>query len=69
MAEAMQGQRLEARIAEQNFQRPTGSRIALADDREIGTDVIKHRGEGQLAAAGVCRPISLRSRSIVSVLR
>ena len=36
---------VQSRIAEQNFQRPTGSRIALADDREIGTDVIKHRGE------------------------
>jgi hypothetical protein len=45
MTQAVQGQRLEARIAEQNFQRPTGSRIALADDREIGTDVIKHRWE------------------------
>ena len=38
MTEAVQGQRLEAWITEQNFQRPTGGRIALADDREVGAE-------------------------------
>ena len=37
------GGRSPAGIAAHNFQPATGSRITLADDREVGTDVIKHR--------------------------
>ena len=69
MAEAMQGDGMETRVAEQDLQPVTGCRVALADNREIGSDLIKHSVMGQLAAAGVCSPISLRSCSIVSVLR
>ena len=43
MADSVQADRLETGIAAHNFQPATGGRITLADDREVGTDVIKHR--------------------------
>ena len=43
MADSVQADRLEAGIAAHDLQPAAGSRITLANDREVGTDVIKHR--------------------------
>jgi hypothetical protein len=43
MAEAVQADGVEARVAKQHLQPPTSSRVALANDGEIGSDLIKHR--------------------------
>ena len=43
MAEAVQADGVEAWVAKQHLQPPTSSRVALANDGEIGSDLIKHR--------------------------
>jgi hypothetical protein len=40
----MQADGLKSGVAEHNLQPPTGRRVALADDCEIGSDLIEHRG-------------------------
>jgi hypothetical protein len=42
MAEAMQRQGVQARVAEQDFQRAAGRRIALFDDRQVGLQCLEH---------------------------
>ena len=51
MADSVQADRLEAADNKTGSPASHGQPDALADDREVGTDVIKH--VGQLAAAGV----------------
>ena len=53
VADAVQTDGLESGVAAHNFQPSTGSRITLADDREVGADVIKHR-KGGSAGGGRC---------------
>ena len=42
MTEPMQGQSLKTGVAEQDFKQSTSSGVSLADDRQIGTDVMEH---------------------------
>jgi hypothetical protein len=53
MAEAVQADGVKAWVAKQHLQPPTSRRVALANDGEIGSDLIKHR----LGSAGGCRDL------------
>ena len=55
MAEAVQADGVKSWVAKQHLQPPASSRVALANDGEIGSDLIKHRrgsagGRGGLKA-------------------
>jgi hypothetical protein len=43
MAKAVQADGVKAWVAKQHLEPPTSSRVALANDGEIGSDLIKHR--------------------------
>ena len=42
MAQPVQADRLKARIAEQDLERPARCGIPFADDRKVGPNLIKH---------------------------
>ena len=62
VAEAMQGEGMEPRITEQDFQGAAGGRVPFLNDRQVGPKCLEHH-------AADCSPISLRSRSMVAVPR
>ena len=66
MADSVQADGLKTWVAAHDFQPTAGSRIALADDREVGTDVVKHGGV--IGGRGLQANL-LAERSISSVLR
>jgi hypothetical protein len=42
MAQPVQADRVKARVAEQDLERPARRRIPFADDRKVGPNLIKH---------------------------
>ena len=65
MAEAMEAERVKAWITEQDFQHPFGGGVAVANDGDIRPQACKHPQGVGVSSLPLCRPISLRSMSMV----
>ena len=62
VTEAVQGESMQPRVAEQDFEGAAGGRVPFLNDRQVGPKRLEHH-------AADCNPISLRSRSIVAAPR